>query len=334
MKERKVRHVFVVDAQGKYKGVVSEGDFLRNMGFKDLDTISNIKNYITKVYLVVHENEALSDVAKKMTSLKSDYAIVVEDGVPKGQLTQRDIGHFCTMHTEICHPLVKDIASSSMQMVQEDILIHDAVSLMENHGVHHLVVVNQHKQLLGVISRQNILKAIYGEYFDFLLKTIESKTINEQRLQELQEEFKNKTIFLRTVVNTLPDLVWLKDLDGKYLACNPMFERFFGASEEEIVGKTDFDFVDTELAQGFLEHDRKALMADGISANEEFLRFADGSYEGLYETTKTPMRDVNGGIIGILGIAHDVTQRKEREKELEKVANYDLLTNLPNRTLL
>lgn len=160
MQERKYRHVIVVDAQGKYKGVVSEGDFLRNMGFKDLDTISNIKNYITKVYLVVHENEALSDVAKKMTSLKSDYAIVVEDGVPKGQLTQRDIGHFCTMHTEICHPLVKDIASSSMQMVQEDILIHDAVSLMENHGVHHLVVVNQHKQLLGVISRQNILKAI------------------------------------------------------------------------------------------------------------------------------------------------------------------------------
>lgn len=333
MQERSYRHVIVVDKQGKYRGVVSEGDFLRNMGFKDLDVISSIKNYITKVYLVVHGDESLSDVAKKMSSLKSDYAIVVEDGVPKGQITQRDIGHFCTAHIETPNPLVKDVASASMQMVEEDVLIHDAVSLMENHGVHHLIVVDKHKHLLGVISRQNILKAIYGEYFEFLLKTIENKSANEHRLQELQEEFKNKTIFLRTVVNTLPDLVWLKDVEGKYLACNPMFERFFGAREAEIVGKTDFDFVDAKLAQCFLEHDKKALMLGGATDNEEYLHFADGSYEGLFDTTKTPMRDASGAIIGILGIAHDVTQRKEREEELEKVANYDLLTNLPNRTL-
>ncbi|MDY0122281.1 MAG: EAL domain-containing protein [Sulfurimonas sp.] len=333
MQEKNYRHVIVIDEQGKYKGVASEGDFLRNMGFKDLDAISNIKNYISKVYLVVHKNEALSEVAKKMSSLKSDYAIVVENGVPQGQITQRDISHFCTIHTEVSNPLVKDIASSSMQMVKEEILIHDAVSLMESHGVHHLVVVDEQKQLLGVISRQNILKAIYGEHFDFLLKTIENKSANEQRLQALQEEFKNKTIFLRTVVDTLPDLVWLKDVDGKYLACNPMFEKFFGASEEEIVGKTDFDFVDAKLAQCFLEHDKKALMLGGSSENEEYLRFADGSYEGLFDTTKTPMRDTSGAIIGILGIAHDATQRREREKELEKVANYDLLTNLPNRNL-
>ena len=333
MQERNFRHVIVVDAQKKYRGVASEGDFLRNMGFKDLDLIANIKNYITKVYLVVHRDDSLSDVAKKMGSLKSDYAIVVEDGIPQGQITQRDISHFCSTHAEISQPLVKDIANSSMQMVREDILIHDAVTLMENHGVHHLVVVDENQRLLGVISRQNILKAIYGEYFDFLLKTIENKSANEQRLQELQEEFKNKTIFLRTVVNTLPELVWLKDLEGRYLACNPMFERFFGASEEEMIGKTDFDFIDAELAKSFLEHDKKALVMDGVSENEEYLRFADGSYEGLFDTTKTPMRDVDGKIIGILGIAHDVTQRKEREKELEKVANYDLLTNLPNRNL-
>ena len=333
MQERNYRHVIVIDADGKYKGVVSEGDFLRNMGFKDLDTISNIKKHISKIYLLVDEDEALNNVAKKMRSLKSDYAIVVQEGMPIGQITQRDISHYCTHNSDVCEPLVKDIASVSMQMVNEDVSLHDAVSLMENHGVHHLVVVDEHKKLLGVISRQNILKAIYGEYFDFLLKTIENKSANEQRLQELQEEFQNKTIFLRTVVNTLPELVWLKDLEGRYLACNPMFERFFGASEEEIVGKTDFDFVDAELAESFIAHDKKALAMGGMSENEEYLRFADGSYEGLFDTTKTPMRDADGVIIGVLGIAHDVTQRKEREKELEKVANYDLLTHLPNRNL-
>ena len=49
--------------------------------------------------------------------------------------------------------------------------------------------------------------------------------------------------FLKTLVRALPDLVWLKDPDGVYLACNPRFERFFGAREADIVGRSDYDFV-------------------------------------------------------------------------------------------
>jgi two-component system CheB/CheR fusion protein len=62
---------------------------------------------------------------------------------------------------------------------------------------------------------------------------------------------------LHTLFQTIPDLIWLKDVEGKYLACNPMFSRFFGASEAEIKGKTDYDFVNKELADFFLENDRQ-----------------------------------------------------------------------------
>lgn len=58
---------------------------------------------------------------------------------------------------------------------------------------------------------------------------------------------------LRTLVQAIPDLIWLKDLDGVYVVCNSAFERFFGAAESEIVGKTDYDFVDWEL-------DRKSVV--------------------------------------------------------------------------
>ena len=73
---------------------------------------------------------------------------------------------------------------------------------------------------------------------------------------------------LRTLIETIPDLIWLKDKEGIYLLCNRMFENFFGASEADIAGKTDYDFVDVELADFFRENDRKAMSAGKPTSNE------------------------------------------------------------------
>ena len=121
---------------------------------------------------------------------------------------------------------------------------------------------------------------------------------------------------LRTLVHTIPDLIWLKDPAGVYLGCNPAFERFFGASEAEIVGRTDHDFVSRELADFFRENDLKALAADQPTVNEEELTFAVGRYHGSFETLKMPMRDGDGNLVGVLGISRDITMRRRNEEGL------------------
>ena len=123
---------------------------------------------------------------------------------------------------------------------------------------------------------------------------------------------------LRTVMQTIPDLIWLKDADGVYLLCNKMFERFFGAKEADIVGKTDYDFVDRELADSFREHDLKAMAAGKPGSNEEWVTFADDGHQALLETTKTPMFNTEGTLIGVLGIAHDITKRKQTVDALQE----------------
>ncbi|MDP2761569.1 MAG: EAL domain-containing protein [Sideroxyarcus sp.] len=139
---------------------------------------------------------------------------------------------------------------------------------------------------------------------------------------------------LRTLVGTIPDLIWLKDVEGIYLSCNPMFERFFGAREADIVGKTDYDFVNKELADFFREHDRMAMAAGKPGVNEEWVSFADDGHRALLETIKTPMYDAGGKLVGVLGIARDITQRKEAEEHIQRLAHFDVLTGLPNRVLL
>ncbi|WP_313951287.1 PAS domain S-box protein, partial [Accumulibacter sp.] len=123
---------------------------------------------------------------------------------------------------------------------------------------------------------------------------------------------------LNTLVNTIPDLVWLKDVRGVYLACNPRFERFFGAREAEIKGKTDHDFVPAELADFFREKDRAAIAAGGPSVNEEWVTFASDGHRELLETIKTPVYDQRGGVLGVLGIARNITQRQLDETELRR----------------
>jgi len=149
-----------------------------------------------------------------------------------------------------------------------------------------------------------------------------------------QHALRHSESLLRTVVNTIPDLIWLKDLEGVYLTCNPTFERFFGVPESEIVGKTDYDFVERKVADFFGANDRAAVAAGGSRTNEEWLTFATDGYRGLFETVKTPMYDEKNRCIGVLGVARDISERKRIEEQLHQLAHFDLLTHLPNRALL
>ncbi len=137
--------------------------------------------------------------------------------------------------------------------------------------------------------------------------------------KQTEEELRKSERHLRTLVQTIPDLIWLKDRDGVYLSCNRIFERFFGAKEVDIIGKTDFDFVDRELAAFFIDHDRKAIAAGEPTTNEEWVTFKDDGHHALLETIKTPMFDGSGTLIGVLGIGRDMSERKRAEEENMKL---------------
>ncbi len=140
--------------------------------------------------------------------------------------------------------------------------------------------------------------------------------INITGKKQAETALRNNEVRMHTLVQTIPDLVWLKNADGVYLSCNRMFERFFGAKEAEIIGKTDYDFVTTDQANAFRENDRNAMTAKRSLSNEEWISFADDGTRVYLDTIKTPMFDSEGKVIGVLGISHDITKRKQSEIDL------------------
>jgi len=154
----------------------------------------------------------------------------------------------------------------------------------------------------------------------------------EQRVVERTEELERERRLLKTVIQSAPAMIWLKDPAGVYLACNAEFERFFGAPEAEIIGRTDYDFVDQALADFFRRNDLRAVECGGPNINEEWVTYANGGPRVLLETTKTPIYSSGGDLLGVLGIGHNVTERvlmlegiREREARFHAYFDYAMI---------
>lgn len=137
-------------------------------------------------------------------------------------------------------------------------------------------------------------------------------------LFEAHEKMRMSETRLSALLKTIPDLVWLKDAHGVYLACNHAFETFFGAKEAEILGKTDYDFLDEGEADFFREKDLKALALGRPNRNEEWITYASDGHRAFLETIKTPMIDASGKLVGVLGIGRDITERAKMEEALKE----------------
>lgn len=160
-----------------------------------------------------------------------------------------------------------------------------------------------------------------GKALDYNFSLDSSKgilwTINDISLKKKYEfEVADKQCVINNIIRAIPDMIWLKDPKGVYLICNNEFEKFFGDIEENIVGKTDYDFVNKKLADFFTMHDNKALKSDDVIMNEEWVTYKSNGKKVLLDTSKKAIRNSKNELVGVFGIAHDVTKRSEREEEL------------------
>ena len=145
-----------------------------------------------------------------------------------------------------------------------------------------------------------------------------ARSLRERLVRQAAQARDSERVLLKTLIRSIPQLVWFKDPDGIYLACNSEFERFFGHPEAEIVGRNDYAFLPRELADAFRGHDQLAAAAGKPTVNEEWVTYAEDGRRALLNTTKTPVFGDAGQLLGVLGIAFDITQSRAHEEALRQ----------------
>lgn len=147
-----------------------------------------------------------------------------------------------------------------------------------------------------------------------------------------QQSLINQNTLLETIINTIPDIIFYKDKQSRYLGGNKaFFEGFFGKKKSEVIGKNDFELhQDKEVAKAFIERDQEILKNKEDKYTEINILNKDDKILYL-ESVKTPLINEKGEAWGIVGVARDMTKRKELEDMLTQMSYTDKLTGLYNR---
>jgi PAS domain S-box-containing protein len=143
------------------------------------------------------------------------------------------------------------------------------------------------------------------------------RDVTAQRLAE--RALARERNLLRTLMDNLPAHIFVKDLQSRFLVANAATLHSLGAgSMEEVKGKTDFDFLPRERAQQFYDDEQRILQTGvGMINHEELLIDAAGNARWL-STTKVPLHGGAGELIGVVGISHDISERRTMEAELRR----------------
>lgn len=164
-------------------------------------------------------------------------------------------------------------------------------------------------------------------------------------LAHIQEEFKRSTDFLNSIINTIPDPIYVKTKDHKKMVVNQAYSRLVGFPVEMIFKKSDHDLFPKREADLFYEQDELAFQTNWEQENEEKLTDASGVNHWI--ATKRSLHKDAAGNLFLVGIIRDITERKKSEEtlrqlaeqlekynaELQQRADHDPLTGLPNRQL-
>ncbi|MGE5621459.1 MAG: PAS domain S-box protein [Candidatus Bathyarchaeota archaeon] len=147
---------------------------------------------------------------------------------------------------------------------------------------------------------------------------LRQKLCASRQERESQAEKLRALQLLDTIARNSTDLIFVKDLEGRYLFMNQAVARFVGKPLTELLGRSDGDLLAPSEAAALKANDRRVVAENRVFTQEEELMSPQGPITFL--TTKGPMQDADGRIVGVFGIAHDITLRKQAETQVRQLS--------------
>jgi len=305
-----IRRIVVTDTNGLPLGIVNESDFRKFLGPDFFMHLNSVDTLMETSFPRLPPDAALGDALTAIEAVRGSCAIVVDDRKPLGIVTEHDIVRLFLSGERT--PPIGSVMTSPTISIPYDRPLAEAAQRMLDHGIRHLAVVDHSGNLVGLLSEHALMSPLKHELLDHAI--CERRALELAR-ERLLEDTARKERYQRALLDNFPFPVWLKDTESRFLTVNKALAEVFGQqSSEDLIGRTDLDFAPTELAERYRADDRAVMASRQKKAVTEPIMVGDAAV--WHDTYKAPVVGDDGKLLGTVGFARDVSERKRAEEAM------------------
>ncbi|MBA3026979.1 MAG: PAS domain S-box protein [Sulfurimonas sp.] len=310
---KKIRHLIVVDHQGKLSGIATEHDFLTHIGLEFFVVNKTAMDIAKTNFPTLTADKTLSDALVALESTKNTSLVVLDNGIPKALISEKEILECAA--TQI--PLYTKLSTLNLKkplFTTTDTTLQAVIVQMHQNHATDLIVNNMHGEFYGVIQRHDIMTSLHGKTVDFLLKTLNKKEFTISTLEAQQKEL---NIFMSAFKGSVNAVV-ITDKDATIQWANPAFATLTGYDIEFALGKKPSELINSgvqskEFYEAMWESINDGVVWKGIVTNK---RKSGVLYQE--ELTITPIFNSQEEITHFIGFKEDITQKENLKKSLLK----------------
>jgi PAS domain S-box-containing protein len=222
-------------------------------------------------------------------------------------------------------PKQKDMADLSRENKVVETALETLQSDLTSDFRAELALIDKLSSIQGILEAVVLVGVIVALFF--ITRTLIKATVQRREdevMRQTHSALDNERRMLRALIDNIPDFMYVKDTESRFVVANLHLAQVVGAeTPEELLGKTDFNYFPRELAAGFYEDEQNVIRSGQPIYNREEKGIDSAGTEIHILTTKVPLLDGEGHITGIAGAGHDITARKKMEVALrEAEQNY------------
>lgn len=311
-----LRRLVVVDGEYNIIGIVTQTDIIKNLSIDSFISFKKVEQIMKRKIISVDKKDLLPKAIELMIKNHISCVLVIEDDKPVGIITERDITKAIAENSISNN--VEEIMNFPVFTADKDINLYDATRLMEENKLRSLVVVDLKGNVIGIVTKSDIIKNLRADYVE-LLKDM----LKEKSRALIESELKYRTL----VEQSLEGIMIIQE--GLIKFVNPNLLKILSYEEKEMLGKDILRFLYPDDRELLSENLSKLNDNQNVKSPLE-LRMVHKNEEGIYMEVLSTLIQYEGKP-AILTTLRDITERKKTEAELKRLVITDDLTGLFNQ---
>lgn len=303
--ENHFRHLVVVDDEGLLAGVVTLTDMLDGIGLEYFVDLKQVVDIMSKNLIRVRLDDSLRLVVDLMHSHRISCVVVAEARRPVGIITERDVVKYYDHAIEVENIIVRDVMSSPVRTMGDTSYIPEVNKVMHDEKLRHMVIVDHHGRLSGLISQTDLTACMDVGYISYLKGVIEQR---ENKIRVLRDEHDS---FLRGN----PNAVIAFDRSGQVMDANPAALRLMANDLDGLMRKKFLALIHADSTAQAESLFKQACQGSALHA-ELMMHSSSGKLLHVFNSF-VPVKN-DDQVIRIYAVMHDISDSKRVEQRLHQ----------------